>query len=247
MDNIERSGSGSPVYRHENLDRDFEFAVGDPENIDRISDHIERYAGPVKNVFHEIISDLVHIDIHIVEPTPERNVYTLVTSGMSDRAMSTPEGAEEFRYAELLICLPPDWPMGDEAWKDEANYWPIRTLKFLARFPHEYRTWLGAMHTIPNGNPPEPFARNCAMSGVILLPPITLPEAFHELAIDGEKTIRFLSVIPLHADEMDLKLREGAEALFDGFERDRVSEILNPQRPSVVKRKRSWFSFGGRG
>lgn len=247
MDNIERSESGSPVYRHKNIDRDFEFAVGDSENIDRISDHIERHAGPVGNVFHELISDLVHIDVHIVEPTPQRNVFTLVTSGMSDRAMNAPEGAEDFRYAELLICLPPDWPMGEEAWKSAANYWPIRTLKFLARFPHEYQTWLAAMHTIPNGNPPEPFAHNCGMSGVILLPPVTLPESFHQLAIDSEKTIHFLSVIPLYADEMDLKLREGAEALFDGFERDRVSEILNPQRPSIVKRKRPWFSFGGRG
>lgn len=247
MENSERSESGAPVYRHENTEREFEFALGDSENIDRISDHIGRHAGPVANVFHEIISDLVHIDIHIVEPSVGRNYYTLVTSGMSDRAMNAPEGAGEFRYAELLICLPPNWPMGQEAWKDEENYWPIRTLKFLARFPHEYDTWLGAMHTIPNGNPPEPFARSCAMSGVILLPAVTLPESFHELVIDGEKTIRFLSVIPLHADEMDIKLREGADALFEGFDRDGVTEILSPQRPSSVKRKRSWFPFGGRG
>jgi hypothetical protein len=84
------------------------------------------------------------------------------------------------------------------------------------------------------------------MSGVILLPPVTLPESFHELVIDGEKTIHFLSVIPLHANEMDLKLREGADALFDGFDRYGVTEILRPQRPSIVKRKRSWFPFGGR-
>ena len=247
MEGIERSGSGSPVYRHENIDRDFEIATGDSENIDRISAHIEANVGPVANVFHEIISDLVHIDIHIVEPSAARNFYTLVTSGMSDRAMNVPEGAEECRHAELLICLPPDWPMGEEAWKDEENYWPVRTLKFFARFPHEYQTWLGALHTIPNGNPPKRFAGNCPMSGVILLPPVTLPESFHQLDIGGGKSVNFLSVIPLHADEMDLKLKQGADALFDGFERDGVTEILNPQRPSVVKKKRSWFGFGGRG
>ena len=30
------------------------------------------------------------------------------------------------------------------------RFWPIQMLKFLARFPHEYKTWLGWGHTIPN-------------------------------------------------------------------------------------------------
>lgn len=240
---MEQSESGSPVYRHEKRDREFEFAVGDSENIDRITAHIEAHVGPVANVFHELISDLVHVDIHMVKPSPRRNCHTLVTSGMSDRPMNAPDGYGAFRFSELMISLPPDWPMSQESWKDEANYWPIRMLKFLARFPHEYQTWLWAMHTIPNGNPPEPFATNTRMSGVILLPPITLPMEFHELVIDSAKTIHFHSVVPLHPDEMDLKLKEGAEALFPGFDKHGVSEILDPGRESVVGRKRSWFPF----
>lgn len=240
---MEQSESGAPIYRHEDRERDFEFAAGDSENIDRITEHIESHVGPVANVFHELLSDLVHIDIHIVEPTPERNCYTLVTSGMSDRAMSAPEEYSDLKFSELLIALPHDWPMSEDGWKDEANYWPIRMLKFLSRFPHEYQTWLWAMHTIPNGNPPEPFASNTEMNGVILLPPITLPDAFGELVIDAEKTIHFHSVIPLHPDEMDLKLQKGAEALFDGFDQHGVSEILDPNRKSVATRKRSWFPF----
>jgi Suppressor of fused protein (SUFU) len=244
---MEKSESGAPIYRHESPKRDFEFAVGDSENIDRITNHIEAHIGPVATVFHEIISDLMHIDIHIVEPSPERNCYTLVTSGMSDRAMNAPEEYAEFRFSELLISLPPDWPMNQESWNDEANYWPIRMLKFLARFPHEYQTWLWALHTIPNGNPPEPFACNTQMTGVLLLPPITLPEEFQELVIDSQKTIYFHSVVPLHSDEMELKLKKGAEALFDGFEKQGVSELLNPMRASVVTKKRSWFPFIRRG
>ena len=244
---MEQSESGAPIYRHENRERGFEFAAGDSENIDRITEHIEAHVGPVATVFHELVSDLVHVDIHIVEPRPERNCYTLVTSGMSDRAMNVPEGYSECRFSELMISLPPDWPMSQESWKDEANYWPIRMLKFLSRFPHEYRTWLWAMHTIPNGNPPEPFAPNTRMTGVILLPPITLPQDFHQLAIDQDKTIHFHSVLPLHSDEMELKLKESAEALFDGFDRMRVSEVLNPARPSVIAKKRSWFPFRRKG
>ena len=32
-----------------------------------------------------------------------------ITSGMSDLPMSAPPGAEECRYAELMISLPPSW------------------------------------------------------------------------------------------------------------------------------------------
>lgn len=244
---MEKSESGSPIYRYEERKKEFELAFGDSENIDLISDHIERHIGPVATVFHEIISDLIHIDIHIVEPSATRNYYTLVTTGMSDKPMNAPPGREDYRYAELLICLPPDWPMTDDEWKEEENYWPIRTLKFLSRFPHEYDTWLSVMHTLPNGNPPVPFASNTEMTGVILLPPFSFPKDFFELKVDESKTIQFYSVIPLHSDEMDLKLKKGAEALFEGFDRHGICEILKPGRDSTVKKKGSWFPFGRKG
>ena len=244
---MEQSESGAPIYRYEKRSREFEFAVGDSENIEKISEHIERYVGPIATVYHEIISDLVHIDVHIVEPTAERPCYTLVTSGMSDIAMNCPEQYPDLNYSEMLICLPPNWNMNQDSWKAEENYWPIRMLKFLSRFPHEYQTWLWVMHTIPNCDPPAPFARNTAMSGVIILPPVTIAEGFHELVIDENKTIHFHAVIPLHTDEMELKLREGAEALFDSFEKHGITELLNPARPSVIEKKKSWFPFGRRG
>lgn len=240
---IETSESGAPIHRHEQPLTSMEYTMSDPDHMERIVEHIKTYIGPVDKVFHELIPSVVHVDIHVVAPTPQRNMYTLVTSGMSDLPMKTPEGHEEYAYAELMLCLPPDWPMTQESWDKEENYFPIRMLKFLARFPHLYQTWLWLMHTIPNGNPPAPFAANTKMSGVILLPPVTVPIEFHELVIDSEKTIHFFSIVPLHADEMDLKLKLGAEALFDGFERDGVTEILQAKRPSVLAPKKSWYQF----
>lgn len=231
---MEQSESGAPIYRHKTRERGFEVAFGDSENMEAISQHIERYIGPVATVFHELLSDLVHIDVHIVKPTPERNWYTLVTSGMSDRAMHPPEEYADLGYSELMLSLPPHWPMSDEAWKQEENYWPVRLLKHLARFPHEYETWLWLLHTIPNGNPSAPFAPNTAMTGVILLPPLRMDAGFQELKISEEKTIHFHALVPLHEDEMDFKLRHGAEALFTGFEKHQVTELLDPARPSVV-------------
>ena len=123
--------------------------------------------------------------------------------------------------------------MDERGWSQEENYWPIRTLKFLARFPHEYDTWLWMTHTVPHGDPAEPFAPNTEMSGVILFSPLTTVESFRQLEIDSEKTIHFHSVIPLHEAEMDLKLQEGLEALFGALNEQDVSEVLDPQRPSA--------------
>lgn len=243
---MEKSESGAPIIRHENRERDFELAHGDSVNLDKISDHIEKYVGPVSNVFHELISDLIHVDVHIVKPSVDRNYYTLITFGMSDLPMTAPDEYSECRYSELLICLPPTWPMTEDSWNKEENYWPIRTLKFLSRFPHEYQTWLWSTHTIPNGNPAEPFSASVEMSSVILLPPVLMDDDFKELKVSNEKTIHFHAIIPLYNDEMEMKLKKGVDALFDGFDECGMSELFNPERRSVVvsdKKKRSWFSF----
>lgn len=229
-----------PTLRHQAA-KPFEFAIGDSENIEAITAHIERHIGKVQNVFHEIVSDKVHIDVHIVAPTAERPCYTLVTSGMSDRPMTAPDGAESFRHAELCLSLPPDWPMGDEAWKNNDNYWPVRALKFLARFPHDYSTWLSYGHTIPNGDPPAPIANNTAFSAFVLLTPMLAPEGFHELKISEEKTIRFYAVVPLYPDELALKLRKGAEPLHELLFKAGHTELVDIKRSSVIAKRTGFF------
>lgn len=75
------------------------------QSNEKICNHIEKYIGVIDNVFKEIISGVLSIDILILDPTPERNFYTLITSGMSELPMTVPEGAEEYQYAEIMICL----------------------------------------------------------------------------------------------------------------------------------------------
>ncbi len=93
----ERSGSGHPIIRYSarNLRRDpSEFVEQDAEAGERIGTHIEAYVGSIDGVFHEIASDIVHVDVHHVTPTDQRPYHTLVTSGMSDRPMAAPPGFE---------------------------------------------------------------------------------------------------------------------------------------------------------
>lgn len=240
------SPSGAPIYHHENQQpAPFELVSGDLDTIKAVEAHIERYLGRASGVLHEIVSDKVHIDVHVVSPSEEFPFYTLVTSGMSDRPMLTPEGAslaDAPPYAELCILLPPDWPLpgpGDgrsttELFADEAVYWPVRWLKTLARLPHEYHTWLGFGHTVPNGEEAAPFADNTRLGCLLLVTAISLPEEFQQLRVGPTKTIQFYTLCPLYPEEMVLKMNEGAGALFELFEAADLSDVVDLHRPNVA-------------
>jgi hypothetical protein len=233
------SPGGSTIYRHGMPSEWRPPAEGNC--LQQISEHIERHLGPIEAVFHEVVSDTVHIDLHWVKPTADAPFARLITSGMSDLPMSVPDDSGLPAHLELMITLPEDWRFEMSAFEDERWYWPIRLLKTLARLPHKYDTWLGWGHTVPNGDPAEPYADNVKFTGAILLPPVTAPEEFFVLPIDEHKSIGFLAVYPLFAEEMDLKLRRGTDALLDGFVRHAVSDIVDPRRRNVAKKRFGLF------
>lgn len=241
---VEESPSGQPIYRHEDRERGFEPASADTDTIDAITAHIERHIGEIDKVWHELISDLVHIDVHQIPPGDDRPFWTLVTTGMSDRRMTVPEGAEELAHAELMICLPPEWPVTQEDFSDENNYWPIRLLKVLARLPHEYNTWLGPGHTVPNGGEePAPYSENTEfVCALLMVPCLILPSEVGVLKLADGRRINFYAVWPLYQSEVDLKLNQGLDALIDRFERHQVTELLDLNRPAVVS-SRPWWKF----
>jgi hypothetical protein len=173
------SPGGSEILRHEAREREFAPTGGDSTLIEGIDRHLENVFGEHDgNVFHELVSDLVHLDVHMVPATEERPWTTLVTSGMAERPMTVPEGLEDHRYAKLLLALPADWRLEDDAFANENVYWPIRLLEDLARLPHDYETFLYPADTIPNGDPPEPYADGTALCGALIGPSLLAPEGF---------------------------------------------------------------------
>ncbi len=232
--------SGAPIFRYTDGAKEWESPHGE-ESIDAISDHIEQHLGTVESVFHEIVSDTVHVDVHHVKPTPTRPMHTLITSGMSDLPMKVPEDIDAPIHLELMVTLPQSWRIDEQSFRDERWYWPARQLKYLARFPHKYDTWLGWGHTVPNGDPAEPFAVNTKLSGVILLPSVVVPEAFHKLVIDENKTIAFFSVVPLYDEEMNLKLKKGTDPILARFEKWGINDIIDIERRNVAKKRLGLF------
>lgn len=239
----ERSGDGQEIIRYDAPRRSFQAAGhGDPEVRAAVDAHLTAHLGPCDSVWHEIISDLVHIDVYMWKPTEERPAYTFATVGMSDLTMAVPEEARRVGrpdLAELLVRLPPEWPVpGDmftvAPWDNETAYFPILWLKRLARFPHDFDTWLGSGHTMPNGDPPQPLASGTDLCGWLLIPPVTLPEGIRYLELPDGRRLEVFGIVALHRDEMDLKLAQGVGALVEGFERHQISELLDPARTSSL-------------
>lgn len=218
--------------------KDWMPAIGSEVNIKAIEDHISKHIGEPGEVFHEILSHLVHIDVHIVKPSRDFPFLLLVTSGMSDHPMTVPQGAEEFRYAELCMMLPPDWPI------DKPEYfWPIKVLKTFARFPHEYDTFLTWEHSI-GGAPEDPMlADGIDFNGLILIPPYELPHEFAVLQLPNGESIKFCQILLLYPEEMAYKRKKGFEALMDLFDKNEIGTMTDPDRPNIAPKRRFFGLF----
>jgi hypothetical protein len=110
----------------------------------------------------------------------------------------------------------------------------MRLLKMLVRLPHDYNTFLAPTHTVPNGDPARPYAPNTKLCCAMIYTPVTLPPDFFTLQIDETKTIHFYGTFLLYKEEMDFKLKHGADALLEIFQVTKVTELVEVTRPSVI-------------
>ena len=192
---------------------------------------IETYFGPVDQIYHELVSPDIHVDICLVQPAQEGDPVTLVTMGMGAHRMSVPEelADEQLERAELAIVLPPEWKLDMESFEDERWYWPLRLLKTLARLPIECDTWLGWGHTVDHE---EPFAANTQLSGAILISPQQAEADSERCLLPGGETVNFYQVMPVYADEIEYKQEHGAVALLDLLAE--IGFLADPYRPDVI-------------
>lgn len=234
-DKTETTPSGDPVLRHGEA-APFQRPETSATNVEAVTAHVERHIGRCDMVFHEIISDKIHLDLLWVPPSEALPGNVLVTSGMSDLPMTVPDEPDwqDLRHAELLIVLPPNWPLSGWRFRWDRYFWPLRWLKTMARFPHDYGTCLGPGHTLGNGEPPERLGKGTDLSGVLIMPPLTFEEGFLVLERPGRPPINFYAMIPIHTAELTYKLEQGLDALLDRFDEAGISEYIDPKRRSVV-------------
>lgn len=179
----------------------------------------------VDQVFAECGKTVPRVDVRSYRRKMKDSSFsTLVTSGMSDSPMPLPRKADgPARRVELIFYC------------SEIKLEYVETLRWVAHFPHDQRTWVGAGHTIPNGNPPAPFWGSSILDTLLLISPIITPDQRlpQELTLEGD-AVEFLWVVPLSSAECRLKLAKGVGAILDLFDKHRHPPIFDPNRPSYV-------------
>jgi hypothetical protein len=152
---------------------------------------------------------------------------------MAAQAMKVPGDHDDAARAELMICVPTDWPLEQADFRDERNYWPLRWLKTIARLPHELGTWLWTGHTVATDDPPAPVAEGVGFEGFLVCESEFLPEAGRVVHLREDVDAKLLTLMPLYGSEMEFKLQEGVEALLERFKAHGIDHVVNVGRPNV--------------
>ncbi|MBD3194432.1 MAG: hypothetical protein GF317_05205 [Candidatus Lokiarchaeota archaeon] len=224
-------------------------------NLKLIEDHIERHIGKIGNILHDRSNFEVHIDIFIVPPTEERNYYYLITSGMSEKPMHAPPNSWkwwgfdfdrmgvperdraifELRFAELMIKLPPDWPMPEGKIEENDYSWPFEELISLIRYVHNNKEWFWVNHTM-GGRNKNTFSENTELTGwLFTFPKGNIPKEFNSLKVNRHKAIYFLQLIPLYYEEIQYAIEHETEALLNLFGKNEISDYVDIKRKNVCR------------
>lgn len=215
----EISSGGSEILRHQrsfgrqNIESQSEKAHA---NLILRDDYYHNYFGESEGVYHEIIPLDPHIDVFMFPPTDKRPFRTLISSGMSDKAMNVPaKVSQELRYAEILFLIKEE--IYQQAPKLFANL-----VRNYAGFPHEFDTFLAHGHTVPSYND-KPFFPdvNVNHNHILFVDAHILSAAkyidndfLNGLEVDGHR-VYFITPVLIDQKEKDYKLQKGTSDLLD--------------------------------
>lgn len=202
-----------------------------------VADFVFERFGPIEGMFDLAgpRPESIPLKLMYLPATEEKPFQLLATSGMCAQPMDIPEelDGDEVpppRRIELLMGLPPDWPVTAATGE---QMWPLRLMSHLARLPSEATGWLGEGHTIPNGDPMITYAPSTQFCCALIAPPLLLPTEEQVIELPEGQAARLLAVVPLFEKEVDTKLKDGADALFDRLDAHKVNEVLMPGRRAV--------------
>lgn len=227
---IKKSNGGSTILEYDQSKTDEDMIGVQVEIDEKLHDSREEIFdelfGECESVSHEIIPMLPHIDVFIYKPGYQgRDFYTLVSSGMSDMPMSLPKGiSDKYERAEIVMYV-------NEP-KDEY----INLIRLFARYPHKYETYFANSHTIPNGQPAEPFFEQSVLDTVAFIPTILSPDdEFTELLFRKcGVNVQLMHLTPITTPECEFKLEHGLDELYGLFDDNNHSFLLDETRKSYI-------------
>ncbi|HIT22722.1 MAG TPA: suppressor of fused domain protein [Candidatus Scybalousia intestinigallinarum] len=201
----------------------------DEEELNQYEQYIMEQFGEYQQVFHEVVSPDIHLDIIIVPPTEKNNYYQLITMGMGAYPMNVPEELKNknLERAELVLYLPPTWNISSAK---EEDYWPIRQLKTIARLPIYNHTWLGYGHTISSDEENSCYASNTKFCSMMLVTALNRDNQPLDLKMDHLGKINFYQLFPLYPEELEYKMAHGADSLLDLFDEEALLGVVDCDR-----------------
>ena len=140
--------------------------------------------------------------------------------------------------AELMIVLPRDWAgiradgtLDAAAMEEEANWWPVRAIKRLARLPQE-GVMLAPGLLLPDDR--GALAPSTALSHLMVGPSRLHPRSA-SLMVHDDVVIEFHALWALHAEEAEFRQAAGMESLVRELWREGVTELVDVRRAGVLK------------
>jgi hypothetical protein len=87
---------------------------------------------------------------------------------------------------------------------------------------------------VPNGHPAQAYDADTAFAGVVVTPMLRVAREARTIDVGDGARISLLALIPLHPDELAVKIERGTDALIKVLDRGRITELLDPRRPSYA-------------
>ncbi len=226
-------------------DGEIDYAYLSIEEMDAFTSHAETYLGESRGVLHEIVSDIVHLDVLPFPPTKQRPCWTFLTMGMSALEMNVPEEIRAQNYParmELMISLPHNWIEKDRNLSTKKfsrpEWLPIGRMKSMAQYIHGHGSYFLPGHTFSW----EGLEREAApdFPAAMVFPTVSISENFiRHRRPDGEEVI-ILAIWPIKKDELDFKLIQSDDALLEKLGQSGVTDVFDPDRKSVLRKKSFW-------
>jgi hypothetical protein len=207
------------------------------EHAEAIDNHLSKFFDEEDiTVFHEMLSMDFHLDVYFIKPK-ESNFNILLTCGMSAYEMMVPEDIEDredLLFAELMILIPKNIEFSEVYTGQKKNDWLIAMLKYTARFPHHYDTFLAVGHTIQATADLEPYSDETDFVACIVLPSVTFEEDFTEFMY-GENKINIYGLFPLYKNELEYKVKNGYSKFVDLLQKADPEEKIDNKRKNLIR------------
>ena len=209
--------------------------------VDALPEHIGQFVNGEPTVLHELDSDHMHLDVLMWEPTTQRPLWTMVTSGLSAHPMKVPAGFEYFERVELVLTLPGDWPSVPEMQRMPDSRvkrfsWPILAMKHLARMTYLYGTWLGYGHSTRARRTIHQTYPKSEFSGLLMEQVLSMPADAVTFMVQ-EHTVHCLGLHALYPAELQYILETphgGAHEMMHRLQEAGFYEGIIPGRSAVA-------------